>query len=49
MEPEVRAVMEMYRDAETAVQIEDKGTELEVKVGASGFCVATSLLLSWML
>jgi len=34
MEPEVRAVMEMYREAETAVQIEGKKIAwIEVKVG----------------
>jgi len=34
MEPEVRAVMEMYREAKTAVQIESKKTVwFEVKVG----------------
>jgi len=54
MEPEVRAVMEMYRKAATAVQIKSKTSVwFEVKVGVHQGSVFSLLLfanfLSWML
>jgi len=43
IKPEVRAVMEKYREAETAVQIEGKKTPwFEVKVGVHQGSVLTA-------
>jgi len=52
MEPKVRAVMEMYQEAETAMQIEGKKTAwFEVKVGVHQDSVLSPLLfaIAWML
>jgi len=47
MEPEVRAVIEMCREAETAVQIEDKKTAwFEVRVGVHQGSVLSPLLFA---
>jgi len=47
IEPEVRAVMEMYLDAETAVQIEGKKTTwFEVKFGVHQGSVLSPLLFA---
>jgi len=47
MEPEERAVIKMYREAETAVQIEVKKTAwFEVKVGVHQGSVLSPLLFA---